>query len=37
MDRNKIGNLVLYVFAFLLGIIALVLSYSGISGNYDTE
>jgi len=37
MERKKIGTVILYAIGILLGLISIVMSYTGVPGNYDTE
>jgi hypothetical protein len=34
---KKIGTVILYTIGIILGLISIVMSYTGIPGNYDTE
>jgi len=37
MERKNIGIVILYALGVLLGLIAIVMSYTGLPGEYDTE
>lgn len=37
MDGKNIGIIILYALGVLLALISLVMTYTGVPGNYDTE
>ena len=37
MEAKKTGTVILYAIGILLGLISIIMSYTGIPGNYDTE
>ena len=37
MERKDIGTVILYAIGIFLGLAAIVMSYTGLPGSYDTE
>ena len=37
MEAKKTGTIILYAIGIFLGLISIIMSYTGIPGNYDTE
>ena len=37
MEHRNIGIIILYALGILLGLIAIVMSYTGLPGTFDTE